>query len=79
MLAPITWRAVGWLAVSVCVVYLLVGLAMLLTLLGMTILLGAMIGWYLKRRLKGYNGDTLGASEQIAELMVLFALLGWVA
>lgn len=30
--------------------------------------------WYFKRKLKGYNGDCLGASEQIAECYVLLLM-----
>lgn len=31
------------------------------------------MGWWLRRRLRGYTGDTLGATEQLAEAAVLLA------
>ncbi|TDO98664.1 adenosylcobinamide-GDP ribazoletransferase [Marinomonas balearica] len=34
---------------------------------------------YLSKRIQGFNGDTLGATEQVAEILVLFSLLGFTA
>ncbi|WCN14377.1 adenosylcobinamide-GDP ribazoletransferase [Marinomonas mediterranea] len=34
---------------------------------------------YLNRRIRGFNGDTLGAVEQISEALVIFSLLGFAA
>jgi adenosylcobinamide-GDP ribazoletransferase len=38
------------------------------------LLLGFFCSWYFQRKLQGYNGDCLGASEQIAECYVLLLL-----
>lgn len=46
----------------------------LVLLLGLALLL-ALLGTWFKRRLKGYTGDCLGATQQGAELVILLLLL----
>lgn len=36
---------------------------------------GVLSGWYFKRRIGGYTGDCLGATQQVSELLVYAALL----
>ena len=38
-------------------------------------LLAVLLERYLKAKIAGFNGDTLGASEQLAELLLLFSLV----
>ncbi|WP_240009650.1 adenosylcobinamide-GDP ribazoletransferase [Marinomonas algicola] len=42
---------------------------------GLIFALNSLIGIYLKQKLDGFNGDTLGASEQIAEVILLLMSL----
>lgn len=79
MIRRLNLRAGLWWLASFVLVWLLVDSAILIELIVALLLLGLAIGYYLKRRIGGYNGDTLGASEQLAELWVLFVLLGWSA
>ena len=60
-------------------VIVLIGVNAWFSVVLMLAVTGVCVGLYLVRRINGYNGDTLGASEQIAELLVLFTLLGWQA
>ena len=39
------------------------------------ILLGALLAWVFNRRLGGVNGDVLGGTEVLGELLALWALL----
>ena len=39
------------------------------------VLVGAWMAWWLRRRLGGFTGDTLGASQQLSEVAVLLAWL----
>jgi cobalamin synthase len=41
-----------------------------------TLLIAAAMAWAGVRSLGGYTGDTLGASEQLAECVVLLVLAG---
>ncbi|MFD1384694.1 adenosylcobinamide-GDP ribazoletransferase [Rhodanobacter aciditrophus] len=68
-----------WLLVSLVLAWALVGLWDLTQVLFALGVLGVAIRRYLKARIGGFNGDTLGASEQLAELLILFVLLGWSA
>ncbi|KZM41426.1 cobalamin biosynthesis protein CobS [Marinomonas sp. SBI22] len=38
-------------------------------------IIATLFGRYLKHKISGFNGDTLGASEQISELALLFSIL----
>ncbi|MCB5160773.1 adenosylcobinamide-GDP ribazoletransferase [Marinomonas algarum] len=40
-----------------------------------SLLLVLLMHWYLKRKLSGFNGDTLGASEQVGEIFIILCLL----
>jgi adenosylcobinamide-GDP ribazoletransferase len=70
--------AIGWaLAVALVVACLLPQQRLALVLAGGLVLLGAAgCARWLHRRLGGITGDTLGATQQITELLVL---LGWLA
>ena len=39
------------------------------------VLVGVWMAWWLRRRLGGFTGDTLGASQQLSEVAVLLAWL----
>jgi adenosylcobinamide-GDP ribazoletransferase len=72
--------ALGWVLLAVSVAFSInpswwppLGLSLLLAMLG-TLLCGR----WLHRRLGGITGDTLGATQQITELMVLMGWLAWV-
>lgn len=43
---------------------------------GATLLVVWSVRWWLRRRLGGYTGDTLGATEQLTEIAVLLVLSG---
>ncbi|WP_245957961.1 adenosylcobinamide-GDP ribazoletransferase [Marinomonas piezotolerans] len=79
MISPFTPRGWAWLAATVTIAIGLAGLDALLRIIAMLAVLYILCVVYFKRRLNGYNGDTLGAAEQVAEIAVLFSLLGWVA
>ncbi|WP_067214854.1 adenosylcobinamide-GDP ribazoletransferase [Marinomonas gallaica] len=76
MISPFTVRGVLWVVLSMLCVALMVGGAMFVSMLFTLVLCFIACLVYLRRRIQGYNGDTLGASEQIAELLLLFTLLG---
>lgn len=60
-------------ALAFMVAGLAAGRAGLLAALGV-ILLGAVLGWYFRRRLGGVTGDNLGASIETAEVVALMVL-----
>jgi len=74
---PVEWGvALGWTALAMACAAWAGGLApwragAVVAAAGLVLL--AMRGW-LRRRLGGYTGDTLGAAEQLAELAVLLVL-----
>lgn len=66
--------ACAWVALaSVALVPVLTPLRLLLALVALAAVAVVMARW-LRRRLGGYTGDTLGASEQVAEVVALLAL-----
>lgn len=79
MIAPFTLRGFIWVVLSMLCVVLMMGGAMFMSMLLTLAVCFVACTLYFYQRLKGYNGDTLGASEQIAELLLLFTLLGWQA
>lgn len=79
MISDFTLRGYAWIALSMLFVIVLIGVNAWFSVVLMLVVTGVCVGLYLVRRINGYNGDTLGASEQLAELLVLFTLLGWQA
>lgn len=79
MIADITLRGTLWIVLSMMFIISLIGISAWLSILSVLVMSGFGCGVYLWRRINGYNGDTLGAVEQIGELLVLFTLLGWQA
>lgn len=79
MIDGLDTRCWAWLGASLMLVLMLVGVGTLVQIVIALAVLGVAMRAYLKARIGGFNGDTLGASEQIAELAVLFVLLGWSA
>ena len=61
--AIVAWRAPWWAPVGVALAFALVGLQ------------GGARCW--RRRLGGFTGDTLGATQQVTEAMALLAWLVW--
>ena len=45
-----------------------------LLLLGSLIAFGILWGWFLKKQLGGFTGDTLGATQQLSEILIYIAL-----
>ena len=41
-----------------------------LLLLGSLIAFGILWGWFLKKQLGGFTGDTLGATQQLSEILI---------
>jgi len=70
------WIALGWSALAVALSCATSSLAEPLTALAAALGVACTMTWWLRRRLGGYTGDTLGATEQLAELSVL---LVWAA
>jgi adenosylcobinamide-GDP ribazoletransferase len=70
--API---AIGWV-LAVVVGLLSVGPHEALVAVFTTVLVAAAMAWLGQRSLGGYTGDTLGATEQLAECAVLLVLAG---
>jgi adenosylcobinamide-GDP ribazoletransferase len=71
------WIALGWSVFLAALVSAVVANpAMPFTALAAALLMAWVMARWLRRRLGGYTGDTLGAAEQLAELAVL---LVWVA
>jgi adenosylcobinamide-GDP ribazoletransferase len=71
--------ALGWVAVATVLAGRLGGAAAAAALPWALVALGAVVLWmarWLRRRLGGFTGDTLGASQQLGELAMLLA---WVA
>ncbi|SBS26685.1 Cobalamin synthase [Marinomonas aquimarina] len=79
MIADITLRGGIWIALSMAFIVMLIGITAWFSMLSVLIMTGLLCGYYLWRRIQGYNGDTLGAVEQLGELVALFTLLGWQA
>ena len=81
---PHVWATVantGVVAAAMAVFFVLdgwplrtLGQALAWGLLGAALVLAWCLGWF-KRRLGGFTGDTLGASQQLAELAILLAWL----
>lgn len=70
---PLAWYAVAWS----CLLVFMPGLAVARLALAMLVL-GAWILWMrrmLMRRLGGFTGDTLGATEQVGEVLVWLCFL----
>lgn len=79
MISVFAFREWGWVGVSIALVVLFLGLLKSFALLLVLIALFISLRQYLSLRLQGYNGDTLGASEQIGEIVILFTLVGFSA
>lgn len=79
MISDLTLRGSLWVVFSMVLIIVLIGISAWFSILSILVIVGLLTGVYLWRRLNGYNGDTLGAVEQIGELLVLFTLLGWQA
>jgi adenosylcobinamide-GDP ribazoletransferase len=71
--------ALAWLAVLAAVLLVLwpAGLGPLAAATGAALVATAWCARWLRRRLGGFTGDTLGATQQIVELAVLLAWLAW--
>ncbi|CUB02530.1 adenosylcobinamide-GDP ribazoletransferase [Marinomonas fungiae] len=79
MIAEVELRGAVWIALSMAFIVALIGISAWFSILSVLVMAGIACGLYLWRRINGYNGDSLGAVEQIGELLVLFTLLGWQA
>lgn len=73
-----TNRASGGVASGTALVALLVGW-WVGPLLGASLLAAATVGWLARRKIGGFNGDVLGAAEQVAECAVLVVCSGLAA
>ena len=45
-----------------------------LLLLGSLIAFGILWGWFLKKQLGGFTGDTLGATQQLSEIVIFIVI-----
>lgn len=72
-LSPIHWA----IALGPCLVIglLAFNVVALLTTLLITVGVVVFLRMYLQKKIEGFNGDTLGASEQIGEILVIICLL----
>ncbi|TPE54489.1 adenosylcobinamide-GDP ribazoletransferase [Maribrevibacterium harenarium] len=78
-ISKLSWAQVPITGAAIVVLLLLTGVISTIFMAFSLGVLFVVFGWYVKRKLGGYNGDILGASEQLAEVVILFALLGWSA
>ena len=45
-----------------------------LLLLGSLLVFGILWGWFLKKQLGGFTGDTLGATQQLSEILIYIVI-----
>ena len=76
MIAGLTLESFFWALIpSVLLSVYLLGVLTAAVLATSLLLFALLFGRYLYHKLGGFNGDTLGASEQMAELIILFSYL----
>jgi adenosylcobinamide-GDP ribazoletransferase len=64
------------LALGAAIAVALLGVAGLVAF-GLTVLAAVALGWFATRRLGGVTGDVMGATIEIAELIVLLTFVAW--
>ena len=67
--AVVVMFAAGWLCASYR------GLAVA----GASLAAALLLGWYVRRRIGGYTGDTLGATSELIELVPFLVAAIWTA
>jgi len=72
-LSPIHWA----IALAPCLVVGLLAFNVIALIVTLLIAVGVVVllRMYLRKKIEGFNGDTLGASEQIGEVLVIICLL----
>lgn len=68
------WAGFAWVLPAVALVAVALGPAQAGAMLAAAALGGTLVAWRLQRRLQGFTGDGLGATQQVCELAIYLAL-----